>query len=306
MFGFRAEAIISKTVIEVTHDHEIDNLAKRCLTTGEQFNSQIELTPPGKYLRVIAIPITGEVLSGCLLLFQDLTEMRNLQTMRQELVGNISHDLRTPLAGIKVMVETLRDGAIDDKNAAIDFLTRIEDEVDRLTQMVSELTELSRIEAGSAELKKEPVNLNELVNEAIKQLSPLATKQNVTLNAMLSGNLPAAKIDRDRISQTITNLIHNAIKFNRTGGSVTITTSSDDKAITVKVIDTGIGIPKANLPHVFERFYKADKSRTNSGSGLGLAIAKHTIEAHGGTIWAQSEEGNGSTFSFTIPLNPEI
>jgi two-component system, OmpR family, phosphate regulon sensor histidine kinase PhoR len=306
LFGFRAEAIISKTVIEVTHDHEIDNLAKRCLARGEQLNSQIELTPTGKYLRVIAIPITGKILSGCLLLFQDLTEMRNLQTMRQELVGNISHDLRTPLAGIKVMVETLRDGAIDDKNAAIDFLTRIEDEVDRLTQMVSELTELSRIEAGSAELKKEPVNLNELVSEAIIQLSPLATKQNVTLNAMLSGNLPAAKIDRDRISQTITNLIHNAIKFNRTGGSVTITTSSDDKAITVKVIDTGIGIPKANLQHVFERFYKADKSRTNSGSGLGLAIAKHTIEAHGGTIWAQSEEGNGSTFSFTIPLNPEI
>ena len=306
LFGFRAEAIISKTVIEVTHDHEIDNLAKRCLARGEQLNSQIELTSAGKYLRVIAIPITGKILSGCLLLLQDLTEMRNLQTMRQELVGNISHDLRTPLAGIKVMVETLRDGAIDDKNAAIDFLTRIEDEVDRLTQMVSELTELSRIEAGSTKLKKEPVNLNELVNEAIIQLNPLATKQNVTLNAMLSGNLPAAKIDRDRISQTITNLIHNAIKFNRTGGSVTITTSSDDKVITVKVIDTGIGIPKTNLSHVFERFYKADKSRTNSGSGLGLAIAKHTIEAHGGTIWAQSEEGNGSTFSFTIPLNPEI
>ena len=306
LFGFRAEAIISKTVIEVTHDHEIDNLAKRCLAREEQLNSQIELTSAGKYLRVIAIPITGKILSGCLLLLQDLTEMRNLQTMRQELVGNISHDLRTPLAGIKIMVETLRDGAIDDKNAVIDFLTRIENEVDRLTQMVSELTELSRIEAGSTELNKENLNLNELINEAVIQLRPLADKQRITLNPVLSDTLPSAKVDRDRLSQTITNLIHNAIKFNRSGGSVTITTSSDDKTITVKVIDTGIGIPKANLPHVFERFYKADKSRTNSGSGLGLAIAKHTIEAHGGTITAQSEEGNGSTFSFTIPLNPEI
>jgi two-component system phosphate regulon sensor histidine kinase PhoR len=306
LFGFRAEAIISKTVIEVTHDHEIDNLAKRCLAREEQLNSQIELTSAGKYLRVIAIPITGKILSGCLLLLQDLTEMRNLQTMRQELVGNISHDLRTPLAGIKIMVETLRDGAIDDKNAAIDFLTRIENEVDRLTQMVSELTELSRIEAGSTELNKENLNLNELINEAVIQLRPLADKQRITLNPVLSDTLPSAKVDRDRLSQTITNLIHNAIKFNRSGGSVTITTSSDDKVITVKVIDTGIGIPKANLPHVFERFYKADTSRTNSGSGLGLAIAKHTIEAHGGTITAQSEEGNGSTFSFTIPLNPEI
>ena len=193
LFNFQAETVIAKSVIEATHDHEIDNLAKRCLATGEQLNSQIELTPAGKYLRVIAIPISGKILSGCLLLFQDLTEMRNLQTMRQELVGNISHDLRTPLAGIKIMVETLRDGAINDKNAAIDFLTRIENEVDRLTQMVSELTELSRIEAGTAELKKEPVNLNELINEAIMQLKPLADKQNVTLNAMLSDNLPAAE-----------------------------------------------------------------------------------------------------------------
>jgi two-component system, OmpR family, phosphate regulon sensor histidine kinase PhoR len=306
LFNFQAKTIIAKSVIEATHDHEIDNLEKRCLNTGEQITGQIELIPVGKFLRVIAIPISGKFLSGCLLLFQDLTELRNLQTMRQELVGNISHDLRTPLAGIKIMVETLHDGAINDKNAAIDFLARIENEVDRLTQMVSELTELSRIEAGSAELNKESVNLNDLINEAIIQLKPLADKQMVTLTTAFSNTLPPIKVDRDRISQTITNLIHNAIKFNRVGGSVTITTSSDDKVITVKVIDTGIGIPKADLPHVFERFYKADKSRANSGSGLGLAIAKHTIEAHGGTIWARSEAGKGSTFIFTLPLNPEI
>ena len=306
LFNFQAEDVIAKSIIEATHDHEIANLAKRCLATGEQLNSQIELAPAGKYLRVIALPISGKILSGCLLLLQDLTEVRNMQTMRQELVGNISHDLRTPLAGIKIMVETLRDGAIDDKIAAIDFLTRIENEVDKLTQMVSELTELSRIEAGSAELNKEPVNLNELINEAIIRAKPLADKQNVTLTMAFSETLPTIKVDRDRISKTIINLIHNAVKFNRASGSVTITTSSDDKAITVKVIDTGIGIPKADLPHVFERFYKADKSRANSGSGLGLAIAKHTIEAHGGIIWARSEAGKGSTFIFTLPLNPEI
>jgi len=306
LFNFQTEGAIGNTVIETTHDYEVANLTKRCLAIGEQLTTQVELPATGKYLRVVAIPISGNVLSGCLLLFQDLTEMRNLQTMRRELVGNISHDLRTPLAGIRVMVETLRDGAIDDKKAAADFLTRIENEVDRLTQMVLELTELSRIEAGTAELNKSSVNLNELVNEAITQLKPLAIKQNVTLTPALSDSLPAVNIDRERLSKTITNIIHNAIKFNRNGGSVTVTTASDDKTITVKVIDNGIGIPKEGLPHVFERFYKADKSRTNTGSGLGLAIAKHTIEAHGGTIWAQSEEGKGSTFGFTIPLNPEI
>ena len=150
------------------------------------------------------------------------------------------------------------------------------------------------------------MDLNELVNETITQLNPLANKQNVTLNAVLSEKLPHVNVDRDRISQTITNLIHNGIKFNHNGGSVTVITLFDDKMVTVKVNDTGVGIPKANLPHVFERFYKSDKSRTNRGSGLGLAIAKHTIEAHGGTIWAQSEEGKGSTFTFTIPIEPEI
>jgi two-component system phosphate regulon sensor histidine kinase PhoR len=306
LFNFQTESAIGNTVIETTHDYEVANLTKRCLVIGEQLTTQVELTVTGKYLRVVAIPISGNVLSGCLLLFQDLTEMRNLQTMRRELVGNISHDLRTPLAGIRVMVETLRDGAIDDKKAAADFLTRIENEVDRLTQMVMELTELSRIEAGTAELKKSPVNLNELVNEAITQLKPLAIKQNVTLASALSDSLPVVDVDAERLSKTVTNIIHNAIKFNRSGGSVTVTTISDDETITVKVIDNGIGIPKEDLPHVFERFYKADKSRNNTGSGLGLAIAKHTIEAHGGTIWVQSEEGKGSTFGFTIPLNPEI
>jgi two-component system phosphate regulon sensor histidine kinase PhoR len=304
LFNFQTEGAIGNTVIETTHDYEVANLTKRCLAIGEQLTTQVELTATSKYLRVVAIPISGNVLSGCLLLFQDLTEMRNLQTMRRELVGNISHDLRTPLAGIRVMVETLRDGAIDDKEAATDFLARIENEVDRLTQMVLELTELSRIEAGTAELNKSSVNLNELVNEAITQLKPLAIKQNVTLTPALSDSLPAVNIDTERISRTISNIIHNAIKFNRSGGRVTVTTTLDNKTITVKVIDNGIGIPKEGLPHVFERFYKADKSRNNTGSGLGLAIAKHTIEAHGGTIWAQSEEGKGSTFGFTIPLNP--
>jgi two-component system phosphate regulon sensor histidine kinase PhoR len=306
LFNFQTETAIGKTVIEATHDHEVAELAKRCLVTNKQLNTQIELTPAGNYLRVIAIPISGNILSGSLLLFQDLTELRNFQTMRRELVGNISHDLRTPLAGIKVMIETLRDGAIDDNNAATDFLNRIENEVDKLTQMVSELTELSRIEAGNVEFKKEPVDLNTLINEAIIQLKPLANKQNVTLNQILSNSLPAVNIDRERLSQTIINLVHNAIKFNRVGGSVTITTASDDQTATVKVIDTGIGISKEDLPRIFERFYKADKSRTNIGSGLGLAIAKHTIEAHGGRIWVQSEEGEGSTFGFTIPLNPKI
>jgi two-component system phosphate regulon sensor histidine kinase PhoR len=167
--------------------------------------------------------------------------------------------------------------------------------------MVAELTQLSRIETGQAELKMESVNLNALIDEAVAELSPLVEKQQVKLLKQLSPDLPSVRADKDRIRQTIINLLHNAIKFNKPGGRVTVSTSFDDKLITVNVTDTGIGISKDDLPRVFERFYKADKARTGGGSGLGLAIAKHTIQAHGGEILAQSEEGKGSVFTITLP-----
>jgi two-component system, OmpR family, phosphate regulon sensor histidine kinase PhoR len=306
-FNFWEKDVINKPLIEVVYDHEADEILKLCLRTGQTQTGQFESVTSKRFLRAIAIPIVEGKLTGALLLFQDLTEMRNLQTMRRELVGNISHELRTPIAGIKAMVETLREGAIDDKEAAMDFLTRIDSEVDRLTQMVSELTELSRIETGRAELRISPVNLNLLVQEVVAQLNTLAQRQQVTITANLATDLPMIKADNDRIRQTLTNLVHNAVKFNHPRGKVTVSTKVDRESVTVSVCDTGIGISKEDLPHVFERFYKADKARPRSGSGLGLAIAKHVVQAHGGSIWAQSEEGKGSTFSFSLPLktNPD-
>jgi two-component system phosphate regulon sensor histidine kinase PhoR len=215
--------------------------------------------------------------------------------------------LRTPIAGIKAMVETLKDSAINDKEATMDFLARIDNEVDRLTQMVSELTELSRIETGRAELRMAATDLNLLIEEVVAQMNPLAEKQQVTISTDLDKDIPMVGADKERIRQTIINLVHNAVKFNHPGGRVAVSTRADGESVTVNVSDTGIGISKEDLPYVFERFYKADKARTKGGSGLGLAIAKHTIQAHGGNIWAQSEEGKGSTFSFSLPLkaNPD-
>ena len=302
LFGFKEENAAEKPVIEIIHDYEIDEILKLCLKTDKEQTTQFESGIAKRFLRVIVVPLHNSGrLSGTLILLQDLTEVRNLQTMRRELVGNISHELRTPIAGIKAMVETLRDGAVNDKKMANDFLTRIETEVDRLSQIVAELTQLSRIETGQAELKKEPMNLNALVDEVITEMSPLAERQQVKLLKQLSPNLPSIPADKDRIHQTIINLVHNAIKFNKPNGKVTISTDYDDKSVTFSVVDTGIGISKDDLPHVFERFYKVDKARTTGGSGLGLAIAKHTIQAHGGEIRAQSEEGKGSNFTFSLP-----
>jgi len=301
LFNFKKENVNGHPLIEAVHDYEIDEIVKKCLSTTHEQTAQLETN--GRFIRVIAVPITTGRSYSTLVLFQDLTELRNLQTMRRELIGNISHDLRTPIAGIKAMVETLQDTAIDDKQVAWDFLTRINGEVDRLTQMVTELTELSHIETGKAELRRVPTNLNYLIEEVVGQMRPQAESKPVTITTDFNSNLPVIKVDKDRIRQTLTNLVHNAIKFNNPGGKVTITTTFHNESAIVSMSDTGIGISKEDLPHIFERFYKADKARSQGGSGLGLAIAKHTIQAHGGSISVKSEEGKGTTITFDLPLN---
>ncbi len=299
-FNFKETSVAGLPLIEAVHDYEIDEVVKKCLNTTHEQTVQLESN--GRFIRVIAVPIAPGRTSSTLVLFQDLTELRNLQTMRRELIGNISHDLRTPIAGIKAMVETLRDTALDDKQAALDFLTRINNEVDRLTQMVAELTELSHIETGKAELRRVPTNINLLIEEVAAQMNPLAESKPVTITTDLNANLPVIKVDRNRIRQTLTNLVHNAIKFNNPGGKVIISTNYNTESVIVNVSDTGMGISKEDMPHIFERFYKADKARSQGGSGLGLAIAKHTIQAHGGNISVKSEEGKGSSFSFNLPI----
>lgn len=301
LFNFKETNTTGHTLIETVHDYEIADLVKKCLSTNREQTLQLESA--GRFLRVIAVPIAPGGPMATLVLFQDLTELRNLQTMRRELIGNISHDLRTPIAGIKAMVETLQNGALDDKQAATDFLTRIDDEVNRLTQMVTELTELSRIESGKAELKMSSTDMNFLIEEVVTQMTPLAESRSLIINTNLEINLPAVAADKERIRQALINLVHNAIKFNNPGGKIVISTKRDKEFVIVSVSDTGMGISKDDLPHIFERFYKADKARSRGGSGLGLAIAKHTVQAHGGNITVNSEEGKGSTFIFNLPLD---
>jgi len=306
LFAFQERDATGKPLIEAVHDHEADEVLKLCLRTGQTQTAQFESAISKRFVRVIVVPLVEESLAGALLLFQDFTELRSLQTMRRELVGNISHELRTPLTGIKAMIETLKEGAIDDKQAATDFISRIDSEIDHMTQMVSELTELSRIETGRAELRMASLNVNSLVQEIVARLNPVAERQKVTITTDLATDLAVVRGDGDRIRQVLVNLVHNAVKFNRPGGSVTISTKVDKGSVIVSVSDTGIGISKEELPHVFERFYKGDKARTGGGAGLGLAIAKHIVEAHGGSISAQSEEGKGSTFGFSLPIYVDL
>jgi two-component system phosphate regulon sensor histidine kinase PhoR len=303
LFNFKQTKVTGRPLIEALLDHDVDNLVKKCLDTASEQNAQVDSTG-GRFIRVIAVPITTGNTTGALILFQDLTELRSLQTMRREFVGNISHELRTPIAAIKAIVDTLRDGAINDQEAAMDFLNRLEVEVDGMTQMVAELIELSRIETGKIKLKLEPVNLNLLIKEVIARLNTQADRQQVSLSAELSPVLPDVSADKERIRQVILNIVHNSIKFTLSGGRIVVSTKLDGQSVVTQVSDTGIGISKEDLPHIFERFFKADKSRATSGTGLGLAIAKHIVQTHGGSVWVQSESGKGSTFGFNLPLHP--
>jgi two-component system phosphate regulon sensor histidine kinase PhoR len=302
LFTFDSVKMAGKPLIEATLNYEIEHALNNCLDAQQRQNVFIDLKG-GKFLRVIVVPFMTEQISGALLLFQDLTELRTLQTMRREFVGNISHELRTPLASIKAVVETLQDGAIEDKSVVADFLEEVNAEVDSMTQMINELIELSRIETGKSTFKFEPVNLNLFVQETVNRFLPQAERKQIALLTELQPDLPDVKMDRERIQQAVNNILHNAIKFTPQNGRIDVKTGCKDKTVVVEVTDTGIGISSEDLPHIFERFFKADKSRSSQGSGLGLAIAKHIVQAHNGQIWVQSREGKGSAFGFSLPVN---
>jgi two-component system, OmpR family, phosphate regulon sensor histidine kinase PhoR len=300
LFNFKESKSIGKPLIEAVFNHKIDEMLKNCLLKQRRQADQID-TPAGKFLRVITVPLKTEKISGVLLLFQDLTELRGLQTMRREFVGNVSHELRTPLASIKAIIETLLDGALDEPQTAHEFLHNMETETDNLTQIVNELIELTRMETGAVKLDLRELDLNTVVEELVTHLSPQFQRKQLDLKVIYAQNLPSVNADRGRIQEVIGNIVHNAIKFTPAKGMIIIKTVTLDKSVEVQIQDTGIGIAKDDLPRIFERFFKADKSRTGEGSGLGLAIAKHIVQAHGGKIWVQSEEGRGSTFGFSLP-----
>ena len=247
-----------------------------------------------------------------LVAIEDLTELRRLERVRRDFIANISHELRTPLATVRLLAETLEDAIDTDPEKAQTFVEKIEIEVQYLTSLVSELLELSRIESGQLSMTIEPVQAEQLVRETMARMLPQAQRHRVILHTDIQqgGTLVAA--DSKQISRALVNLVHNAIKFTPSGGVIVIGTAlqAGGDAQRFFVRDTGIGIQPEELSRIFERFYKADRARSKAdfigpgggGSGLGLAIARHVVEAHGGRITAESTVGQGSTFTFTLPL----
>jgi two-component system sensor histidine kinase BaeS len=226
-----------------------------------------------------------------------------VETLRRQLIGDVSHELRTPLTAIKGSMEGLIDGVIP---ATHETYQQIHQEADRLSRLVDDLQELSRVEAGAYPLDIRPVAVSTLVQTVLKRFAAQAQAKQIELRSDLPMDLPAVLADQDRITQVLTNLLGNALQYTPEGGQVTILATRHGDEILFSIIDTGIGIPAEYLPHLFTRFYRVDKSRSRQaggGSGIGLTIARHLVEAHGGHIWAESAgEGQGSAFTFTLPI----
>ena len=302
MFNAQAETVINHSVAQVLRHHKWIELWERCTQTGREQSDTLELHRQDVFVQGVALPLGDALPEHILMLFQDLTRVRRLETVRRDFISNISHELRTPLASLKALVETLRGGALDDPPAAQRFLYHMETEVDALAHMVSELMELSRIESGQVPLKLKSASPRKLLAKAQERLSVQAERSKLTISLDCPPKLPRVRVDKPRLGQVLMNLLHNAIKFTSPGGSITLSARAQENAILFCVQDTGQGIPADDLPRVFERFYKTDPARSTGGTGLGLAVARHLVEAHEGRIWVESVEGEGSAFCFTIPI----
>lgn len=303
LFDARSE-LRGRTVVEALRLHELDGLLDRVEVEKQVLDYEIRLPDLNeRWLQVNAAAIcnaAGER-EGTILVFHDLTRLKQLERQREEFVANVSHELRTPLSLIKGYVETLLDGAKDNPEVADRFLKIIERNANRLDLLIQDLLTISALESGRLKLDRQPVDLRALVDKVLNFLHAKAENKQVSL----ANELPTLAINADanRLDQVLANLVDNAIKYGKTEGQVTVGGKNlADGRVEIFVRDDGPGIPAESLDRVFERFYRVDKarSRDQGGTGLGLAIVKHIVQAHGGEVRVESEPGLGTTFFFTL------
>ena len=305
LFGLKTE-LRGKTIVEALRLHELDELIRRVEAEQQVLDYEIKLPDLNeRWLQVNAAAITNAAgeREGTILVFRDLTRLKQLERTREEFVANVSHELRTPLSLIKGYVETLLDGAQNNPEVAERFLKIIERNANRLDLLIQDLLTISALESEKIKLNLQPVELRALAGKVLTDLNAKAENKKVAL----VNDVPelTANGDVNRLDQVLANLVDNAIKYGRAQGSVVVGGNKrDDGKLEIFVRDDGPGIPPEAIDRVFERFYRVDKarSRDQGGTGLGLSIVKHIVQAHGGEVRVESEVGKGATFFFTLPV----
>ncbi len=306
IFGVQKVSALGKSILEVMRNPKIDQMMERAIQEQAIITEEIELHHQEKKIlkaNAAGVGKSGGLVAGILVLY-DVTEIRKLENLRREFVANVSHELKTPLTSIKGFIETLSGGALQDPERSKTFLKMMEEDTDRLTRLIGDLLELSKIESKEVVPKLAPLVLKGEVDNVITVFHPhFKTKKITVENQIPENQIPKVLADRDQLRQVLINLLDNAVKFNQEGGKVVFKASAENRKVRVSIEDTGIGIPQESVSRIFERFFRVDQARSRElgGTGLGLAIVKHIVEAHGGSVSCKSQLGKGSEFSFTIP-----
>jgi two-component system, OmpR family, phosphate regulon sensor histidine kinase PhoR len=294
-------SMAGRSALEAFVDTRIEEVARTAMELG---SANGELTVRSSSGATVTVRARRSPVSGVWLVLEDVSELRRLQRMRAEFIDNLSHELRTPLTTISLLAETAARDVESASPRLRDRIAKIEVETGHLIQMVNELLDLSRIESGTPQLLLDDVDLVRVARTTAERLRLFAERQGLRIDLDVPDRVSPVRGDEDRLGQVLVNLLHNAVKFSPNGGVIVVGVRELPGEIRVWVRDPGIGVPRADLARIFERFYKVDRARVRGrgGTGLGLSIARHAVESHGGRIWAESDEGSGSTFAFAIPL----
>jgi two-component system phosphate regulon sensor histidine kinase PhoR len=305
LLGFSPAQATGRRFWEVVRHRRMQEVVASALSAPEPIREELEW--PGSAVRNLAVYVArlSGLASGAVLVVQDTSDLRRLERVRQEFVANVSHELKTPLAVIKVCVETLLDGAAADPAACGGFLGQIDEQADRLHNLILDLLSLARIESGTAALDVRAVPLTAVVSDCLDRHRARAEAKGQRLEACPPVGAPvAARADEEALDTILDNLVDNAVKYTPAGGRVAVRWMTAGAQVCVEIEDTGVGIPERDQPRLFERFYRVDKARARElgGTGLGLSIVKHLVQAMGGEVGVRSSVGRGTTFTIRLPL----
>lgn len=305
MMSLEEKEVLGKSLLQVTQNPKLDQLMSDVLVGDQILSEEMEIpVGSGRVFQVHLISIqSGDDNIAGMVVFYEITSFRKLQKMRQEFVANVSHELKTPLTSIQGFIETLRGGALEDKEKAQEFLKIISEDTERLNRLIDDLLELSKLDSREDALSLEPLRLDQEVGSVLSVFQNSLNKKNLKVQKDFFQEEITVKAEQDKIRQVLVNFLDNAIKYSPENGNIYLSIKDQNNFIEVSIQDEGPGIPPEALPRLFERFYRVDdaRSRELGGTGLGLAIVKHIVVSHHGNVYCHSELGQGSTFSFTLP-----